>query len=185
MRHTAIGGVRPRAHEAINAVSWQAGQVRAERHTLLHRSRRIGTCANQRAESAIRPLCHAAFSCESMEAEHKKVRESVHYDMHDRAHIVCSSRPAHACKAAEYLMKSGAHSNPTQADGPSEPAPPTPYPQPTSDKLADTAAPSSLISNDSAEPLATADEHERSGLTIPARVPFERRAGAAAAADSE
>jgi hypothetical protein len=126
MRHTAIGGVRPRAHEAINAVSWQAGQVRAERHTLLHRSRRIGTCANQRAESAIRPLCHAAFSCESMEAEHKKVRESVHIDMHDRAHIVCSSRPAHACKAAEYLIKSGAHSNPTQADGPSEPAPPTP-----------------------------------------------------------
>ena len=59
--------LRPaRAHEAINAVSWQAGQVRAERHTLLHRSRRVeGTCANQRAESAVRPLCHAAFSCET------------------------------------------------------------------------------------------------------------------------
>ena len=178
--------LRPRAHEAVNAVSWQAGQVRAERHTLLRRSRRVeGTCANQRAESAIRPLFHAAFSCESMEAEHKKVRESVHIGMHDRAEIVCSSRPAHACKAARYAVESGAHSNPTQADGPSEPAPPTLYPQPTSDKLADTAAPSSLITNDSVEPLATADEHGRSSLTIPARVLFERRAGAAAAADSE
>ena len=122
-----------------------AGQVRAERHTLRHRPRCVqGTCAKQRAESAIRPLCHAAFSCESMEAEHKKVRESVHIGMHDRAEIVCSSRPAHACKAARYAVESGAHSNPTQADGPSEPAPPTPYPQPTSDKLADTAASSSL-----------------------------------------
>ena len=44
--------------------------MRAERLTLLHRSRRVeGTCAKQRAESAIRPLCHC-LACERVQTDH-------------------------------------------------------------------------------------------------------------------
>ena len=63
MTFAPIKGLRPRAggRRGVSIrehVRWEAAQMRREQLTWHRRARRVeGTCANQRAESAIRPLC--------------------------------------------------------------------------------------------------------------------------------
>ena len=74
--------------------------------------------------------------------------------------IACIPHTAHACKAARFTTRRGAHSRSARAGAPNEPTLPTRCPQPTSENLADTAALSLPISNDSIELVATAEDHD-------------------------
>ena len=112
------------------------------------------------------------------EAQHKAVREIKLSNMHERLDIACRAYAAHVYKAAKFTSRCGAHCSAARAGGPNQPEPPTLHAQPTSEKLADTAAPSSPISPGSTRSLATADDHERRVYHCCGSCWFERRAQA-------
>ena len=89
-----------------------------------------------------------------------EVRENVLTNIHDRLRIACLPHTAHACKAARFTTRRGAHSRSARAGAPNEPTLPTRCPQPTSENLPDTAALSLPISNDSIDLVATAEDHD-------------------------